>query len=215
MDSSHFTFKHPTTILIAGPTQSGKTSFVVNVIKNRLISPWPNRIIWVTGHPDDGLDKKEMLLQNPNIEYITKFDEGLFDKFSDQDRNLLIMDDLMEKAGNSKMAANLFTQGSHHRNLTIIFLIQNLFYKSKEMRTISLNSHYLVLYKNPRDKSQIRNLAYQIFPSTPNFLIEAFSDATQSRYSYLLIDLHPETAEEYRIRTRIFPGEEQIVFLPK
>ena len=37
-------------------------------------------------------------------------------------------------------------------------LVQNLFPKNKETRTISLNAHYMVVFKNPRDKSQISHL---------------------------------------------------------
>ena len=82
------------------------------------------------------------------------------------------------------------------------------------MRTISLNTHFLVLYKNPRDKSQIRVLSNQMFPGKKNFLVEAYSEATKTPHSYLLIDLHPETPELFRVRTNIFPGEDSTVYVP-
>ena len=49
----------------------------------------------------------------------------------------------------------LFTKECHHRNISVMFIVQNLFGKKKEQRTISLNSHYLVVFKNPRDASQM------------------------------------------------------------
>ena len=48
-----------------------------------------------------------------------------------------------------------FSRGSHHRNLSVIYIVLNLFYQEKDSRSISLNSHYLILFKNPRDKLQI------------------------------------------------------------
>ncbi|KAF0138338.1 MAG: hypothetical protein FD143_3683, partial [Ignavibacteria bacterium] len=125
-----------------------------------------------------------------------------------------IIDDLMSSAADSKRISKLFTQESHHRNLTVIFIIQNLFNQGREMRTISLNAHYLVLYKNPRDKSQIRYLANQIYPENSKFLSSVYQDATSSPHSYLVIDLHPETPEQFRILTNIFPGSQLRFFLP-
>ena len=75
--------------------------------------------------------------------------------------------------------ANIFTRGSHHRNVSVILLVQNLFHKNKHVRTISLNSHYLVLYKNPRDASQIANLFRQMYLTRWRFAVEAYKNATR------------------------------------
>ena len=40
-------FSHPTTIMIAGPTFSGKTTFVRRMLHEEMIDPSPQRIIWV------------------------------------------------------------------------------------------------------------------------------------------------------------------------
>jgi hypothetical protein len=77
----------------------------------------------------------------------------------------------MHSGGGSGLA-NFFTQGSHHRNLTVIYIVQDLFHQSRVMRTVSLNSHYLVLFKNPRDKLQIRNLVTQMHSNDAKFLVQ-------------------------------------------
>ena len=69
--------------------------------------------------------------------------------------------------------ANLFTKGSHHRNVSVVFLAQNLFPKNKFARTMSLNAHYIVLFKNPKDTSQFANLARQMYPKQWQFDVEA------------------------------------------
>ena len=41
----------------------------------------------------------------------------------------------------------------------VIYIVQNLFHHGKGRRSVSLNSHYLVLFKNSQDKLQILTLA--------------------------------------------------------
>ena len=120
----------------------------------------------------------------------------------------------MSKAGDTKELADLFTKGSHHRNLTIIYIVQNLFDKSKSMRTASLNSQYIILFKSPRDKSIIQHLGTQMFPKNTKFLVDGFEDARKVSYGDLLIDLRQDTAEEMRIRSNIFPSEQEAAYVP-
>jgi hypothetical protein len=123
----------------------------------------------------------------------------------------LIFDDLMKEAGDSVL--DIFTKLSHHRNMSVIFLTQNLFFKSKQSRTMNINTQYIVLFKNPRDALQVATLGRQMYPGNSNFLVEAFKDATERPHGYLLIDLHPVTLEKFRIRTNIVKGERQYVYV--
>jgi hypothetical protein len=90
-----------------------------------------------------------------------------------------------------------------------------MFPKNKHARTISLNSHYMILFKNPRDAGQFATLARQMYPSGSKFAIEAFKDATEAPFGYLLIDMKPDTDEKHRLRTNIFPGELTCVYIKK
>ena len=126
---------------------------------------------------------------------------------------LLIIDDLMQET--NETVANLFTKGSHHRNFSVMFLAQNLFPKNKFARTMTLNAHYMILFKNPRDASQFANSARQMYPKRSQFAAEAYKDATRQPYSHLLIDLRPEQNDDLRLRTNIFPGETQYVYVAK
>ena len=79
---------------------------------------------------------------------------------------------------------------------------------------MSLNSHYLILFKNPRDSLQITTLARQMYPGQSQFLLEAFQDATREPHGYLVIDLKPATNDDERIRTNILDRQRQIVYKP-
>ena len=52
--------------------------------------------------------------------------------------NLIVFDDQMIAASKDKLIENLFTRGSHHRNLSVIYIVQNLFHQGKGSRSISL-----------------------------------------------------------------------------
>ena len=199
--------KHPFTGIVAGPTSCGKSTLVKHIIEHKdvMIDPVPDHIIWHYGEWQPMYDTMS------GVEFV----EGLPDikKLDPKQRTLLIIDDLMGETDQSVM--NLFTKGSHHRNLSVLHLVQNLFNKNKHTRTISLNAHYLVLFKNPRDASQVTQLAKQMYPGHVKFLQEAFADATSEAYGYLLIDLKQQTPEHLRLRTNILPDEIQYVYMRK
>jgi len=76
---------------------------------------------------------------------------------------LIVLDDLMDSAYSTKVS-QLFTKGSHHRNISIVLITQNLFRQGPSSPDISLNSKYIVVVKNPRIKTQIVHLARQVYP---------------------------------------------------
>ena len=80
---------------------------------------------------------------------------------------------------------------------------------------MSLNAHYIVAFKNPRNVTQITTLAKQMYPGNTKFMVEAFGDAISRPYGYLLIDLKPQTDEKVRLRTNIFPGEVNYVYVKR
>ena len=81
------------------------------------------------------------------------FHEGLptIESF-DTHNQLIILDDLMNETKDNSEILDIFTKKSHHRNISIILLTQNIFAKGSCVRTMSLNSHYLILFNNPRDR---------------------------------------------------------------
>ena len=115
-----------------------------------------------------------MLVTIPNIEFVKGIPSDLqIDSFFDiNKRNLMVIDDQMENAGGNRRIVNLLTRGSHHRNLSVIYIVQNLFQQGKNSRSISLNNHHFVLYKNPRDKLPILTVAKQMYPGNTDFFIK-------------------------------------------
>ena len=77
---------------------------------------------------------------------------------------MLIIDDMISLASQDPKIADLFTEGSHHRNLTVINLTQNIFPPGRNAVTQRRNTHYMVIFKSPMGPDQIRSLAGFMFP---------------------------------------------------
>ncbi len=117
--------------------------------------------------------------------------------------SLIVLDDLMTSAY-TKAVCELFTKGSHHKNISVILITQNVFHQGKYCRDISLNCKYLVLFKNPRDKSQIFPLARQIYPENPSSFIKVYKEATAHAFGYLFLDLTQSVDDILRFQTDVF-----------
>ena len=50
-----------------------------------------------------------------------------YDMTDAHDRSMVILDGLMSQCSNDQRVVDLFTHGSHHRGITVLFLTQNLF----------------------------------------------------------------------------------------
>ena len=139
---------------MAGPTGSGKTSFCIKLIRNldTLCTELRFRggIIWCYSEKT-AVPRQQLNRLGLNVTY----QEGLPEKYGNalDEPSLIILDDLLNQVY-SKVVCHLFTKGSHHRNISVLILTQNLLHKGTKCRDISLNAKYLVLLKNVRYKNQ-------------------------------------------------------------
>src|SRR6266516_4634216 len=160
MSVDELKFRHPFTCIVAGIKGSGKTFWCYGQEKELYMVPIDNvKITYFNGLPT-----QELIEQNrPDI---------------------IVIDDLMNELKNDETVKNLFTKGSHHLNISVIYITQNIFSQDKSMRTISLNSHYIVILKGIRLTQQVSILGNQIFPGKSRNLMRIFKHATQKPYSY-------------------------------
>ena len=124
-----FRFKHPFTSMIAGMTGSGKTAWVRSLLQqaSETIYPPPERIVWCYSQWQPAYT--QMLVAMPHIEFVKGIPTALEqDSYFDVNkRNLIVFDDQMIDASKDERIVNLFTRDSHHCNLRVIYIVQNLF----------------------------------------------------------------------------------------
>lgn len=201
-------FRHPFTMIVGGASGSGKTEWICRFLENyrRLIYPEIVHVLYCYGVYNKKIIELSRLgiethFGVPTVRYIKELSKPL----------LLVLDDLMLDARSDFMDL-LFTRGSHHWGVSVVFVTQNLFEKS--LKTARNNAHYLVLLRNPSGQLQIRNLGVQLFPRRLHYFMEAYASATEENYGYLVVDMHPSSPDLVRLRTHIFPGEPQALFTP-
>jgi len=159
-----FRFKTPSSILIVGPSGCGKTCFTESLLLDHLdelfVNP-PPTIHYGYGAWQDGFRS----MQEAGVQ----FHEGIpaIDNLKSwlPQGGLLVLDDLMAEGGEDKELLDLFTKHSHHQNITVIYLCQDMFPPGKYAKSISRNAHYIIAFKNPRDQLGMKYLLLQAFPT--------------------------------------------------
>lgn len=203
---------------VTGATNSGKTYWVYKLLKHAsdMFShdPPKNILYSYSIHQDLFFEMENEL---PNIEFINRIPS--LDDISEFTKNgnhgIIVIDDNMSNVGKSQVIEDLFTKGSHHLKVSTIFISQNMFNSSPRNRTISINSQYMIITKNPRACSQLNVLGLQLFgKGKSNILCEVYMDVMKKPYNYFVIDLHSASNSDYMIRTQIFPNEDPIIYTP-
>lgn len=199
------TLIHPFTMIVSGPTGCGKT-FLLKQVLNRIqefCKPTPQRIVWLYKRWQPLYDLILRVVA-PKIEFIQgiPFDLDQDNFFDTKVSNMIVIDDLMSLASKDPRINDLFTEGSHHRNLSVIVLNQNLYFGKDP--TQRRNCQYLTLFSNPIDKQPIATLARQMYPGKANHFLNIFQKATNNPYGYLFVDLKPNTKENLRLRGNVF-----------
>ena len=206
---NEMTFRHPFSIMLTGPSGLRKMEWTRKLLLSLLVQPPPEGILWCFGQwqpLNEDLQKRI-----PCIEFIRGIPDYLDNtQFIDPSkRNLIIFDDLMTEAKCDMRIAYLFTKGSHHRNIFIVYLTQNAFPQGRACRDIALNTQYLVLFNKLIDRQQVATLARRIYLSTSVTFMRKFEDGTARPYSYIVLDLKSSTFKQGRLQTDIFDSVNQ------
>ena len=110
----------------------GKTTFVTRLLRHAstMIEAPPEKTTWCYGEWQNAY-------ATMNLSDL-QFEEGLpnASSFDPATKNLEVIDDLM--AETDGRVTNLFTRKSHHRNTSVLYLVQNLFPKRDHQSERSL-----------------------------------------------------------------------------
>ena len=200
-----FRFHTPSSLLVVGPSGCGKTVFTTKLLLKNLdlFHTPPSQMHYCYEAWQGGFQ--------PMREQGIKFHEGVPD--TDQLKTwfpkggLLVLDDLMAEGGNDKRVLDLFTKHSHHQNVTVLYLCQDMFPPGKYAKSISRNAHYIIAFKNPRDQLGMSNLLLQAFPTQWQVLQDTFQRLTERPFGYMVLDLHPGSSDDRRILSHLLRDE--------
>ena len=182
--------------IIFGQTGAGKTQFMLEVIKQKLIHPFPKHVYYMFN-----IEQNFMKTWNETEKQLITFIKGLdFDKVDTTEPSLLVIDDLL--LSTNKEVVNIFIMGSHHKRISLFFITQNLFPNCPILRTMSANAHYYVIFHSQRHFRQVQTLARQIFVGKDlQRITNAYKRASKQPRGFIVLSFSPELPEELTVVT--------------
>lgn len=206
-------FHAPFNMVVSGPSQVGKTTFVKRLLSRRTctpgsISPSFDRVIYVYGEEQPGL--REQLPIGTELQ--KGWSTAMLDDISPNQNNVLVLDDVTSDCKDDPSISNLFTRGGHHRNISIILLTQNYFFGGRSALDIRRNTHYLILFACKQDNRQISAFAQRVFPAKWRNMLAAYEDETATPRGHLLIDMTTQCPQKYMIRSKVLT-DNPVVFV--
>ena len=209
--------KTPFSLVLAGPSGAGKTHFLTELLVNHkvLIDREPDVILYLYGEYLQDTFNKLKRIFGDKINFVKGLNFEI-EQFDGKKNNFIIIDDLIQEAVVSREVNDLFTRASHHRSINVILISQNIFCQGPFSVSINRNAHYVVVFKSPRDVSQLNCLAKQIMPGKTKVILDSYKDSTLRNHGYLLLDFKQSTPDNLRLRTNILPSEApQFVYVAK
>jgi hypothetical protein len=189
----------PFRIIIAGASGCGKTELTRQLLDSyHFASPF-DKIVYI--YPD--------YLDDIPVEFepIVEYQQGIQDieYFSRLPKNsLLVFDDMMTECGKSLEIMKLFSVVARKKNISIIFLVQNVYDSSRQFRNIRLNATGFFLFNfyaaNDVNLRLLRDLGLKNVVSK-----KMISKIYSEKYKYIYIDIHPNKHSQFdRVRGNIF-----------
>ena len=189
--------KPPFRMVIAGPSMSGKTRFLINTLAD--LPKWDNVVLMspeMSAEQDDyktlekqyGTEKVMRIVGLPNEELTKILFEQLDEGKKLNQTSLFIIDDLMEDAKKSKFISNLATAACHHLGISFV-LIQQTIMLANIGRTVRLNSDYIIVFSIPMDKRAFTYVAQQMEPDHWKEITDKYKEVTAKPYQPFIIDI--------------------------
>ena len=182
--------------IIFGQTGSGKTHFILELIRKKMIHPFPKNIYYMYKVEQDFM-KSWNKIEEQKITFIQGLNPN---KMKTSEPSLLVIDDLL--LSTNKDVVEMFILGSHHKQISLFYLSQNLFPDCSLFRTMSNNAHYFVIFNNKRNSTQIHRLAHQVFIGKDVKRIKnAYKRIQQQQWGFMVLTFVPELSEELTVVT--------------
>jgi hypothetical protein len=141
-----FDFECETNTLLVGPTSSGKTHLLKDIVRNGVFSPRRYTHVYVAVPEETADDWKD----EPDVTIFVGIDklDAMLDRPSDTpEYSVVIFDDFMsalDDAQRRKKLEHWFYVTSHHRKLWTFFVLHDMF--NKNMTTIRRNTQNFILF---------------------------------------------------------------------
>jgi len=225
VDAADTLIKVPSGMVVGGPSGSGKSNDVFSLMEHnkKLIYPPPAELLYCYGIYHSDVPRLEPMGVTvcagvPSDELLARLARPA----------MVVLDDLQGDVGEPWLS-EMFSRRIHHENLFVVLVTQDLFAPSLRVARpnaqvaaladnqvlTSPHFQYIILTRSPNSLDKIRSLGKQLFPAGAiRFFMDAYAQATEKKFGYLMLDMHATTDPKLILQTGIFPGEERIVYRP-
>lgn len=228
MSSIDASIRHPFTCVVAGPSSSGKSTFVRNLLKRQgdLIDTIfdyvyifigtaedQNPILKELADSDDKIWLFDVKKLYPNVKlsksnFATDVTQLITRNYERGLKGCICCDDLMSDLSESELLLELFTKLSSHASVSVIHITQNLFFRGTGKRaldslTIYRNTKILVLFESPMDSTVLRTIAGKM----PDHGVLEMLKGILSKYRYVVIRADFKSDPRIRYTSDIFNVE--------
>ena len=203
-------------LYIGGPSTSGKTTLLAQIIKerNHFYSEECKKVVICFKEYQPLYDK--IRENDDDISFFygmpTESDLDHFIKNANNNYSLLVLDDLIAQVPDSSLVNDILVHISHHKKLNLIQISQNIFEQGKHARTQSLNYSGFLLLRTLRDLRQISYLGTQVFPgkNRAKAFMACYQDAMDNPLStfsppHLFVNTAPYADRAFQLQSNLFP----------
>lgn len=225
-------FHHPFTMIVSGPSGTGKSTFVSDLLKRRadFIDESYDYIYFLIGTSSkenklfDDLSKE---LKETGVSEVQTWElNRLFDskkKLKEEfpstlisiltenydlgKKGCIILDDLMQELSENDFLMSAFTRLSSHYSLSVIYITQNLFFKGSGAShnvTIYRNCKHLVLFESRNDKTLLGFVGQKIGNGKK---MRRFLEDVLKKYRFVIIHFDLQRDLRCQFVTDIFKKE--------
>ena len=176
--------------LISGVTGSGKTSFV-----NSFLSIYHKKFHNLfTYSENEEFNRFNVKLIPSSFNPLEEYLEG---------KSLVIFDDVIFNKTLVKIASELFIRG-RHKQISVIFITQNLYHQSTCFRALALNASHVFIFAI-RDLKQINYFARSFLSDeeVKGFVKLYKKQVLEKPYHYILVDFSQPCHSILRIRSNV------------
>ena len=137
---------------------------------------------------------------NPKITFVHGLDLSVVDKHSGS--KFLVIDDLC--LSQNKELTQHFLAGSHHKNITTIYISHSIYINDDNYRMLSNNCQYMLLMNNKRQMASVSRLARSILGKEYLRIVDAYNYNRNKQFGFVLLSFHPKVPEELLVIVDFF-----------
>ena len=221
----------PFTLLLAGKSKCGKTHLLLDILRQwRYITDdtvgfYTKHIYWFYGtiaekqmaemkvifdqfREELGDKDEKPSLHFEKGDFTSKNCQMLFDKMENA---IVIIDDLMTEMTSNQQICSFFTRESHHLDINMIYLWQDIFPRQQHASTISKNTDYKILFDNPSGISSLQNMMATMFgaqagkkDSVFKKILDFFRKSKTGSFPFVFFNVKPNQDDDMKILLNAF-----------